>query len=357
VTRVHQLLSGAGPHDAITTEAVVFRAQFRAWGFGGRDYAHRIAPGLTAAVEPLERLRVEPDDVLLLHHSAGWPRLGELLALRSRKLLLYHNVTPPSLLWEHAPLVAAQCAAGRSQLAELVAAADVTAADSGFNAGELADLGAEGTIVIPLLVELAALGPPRSGGADPPGPPTVVFVGRLSPHKGQEELIRAFALYRRHRAAQARLTLVGDPISLPYGAHLRALGAALAPGAVAIESGLEPTQLGDRYRAAHVFACTSRHEGFCIPLLEALHFGVPVVARPAGAIPEVLGDAGVLFSDADPAVLAELIHLAAGDAELRTELRRRGAERLRAYAPDQVAGRLREALDAALRAGGAGMTG
>ena len=94
-----------------------------------------------------------------------------------------------------------------------------------------------------------------------------------------------FALYRRYRAPGARLTLVGDPVTADYAAELRRLADSLAPGAVTIESGLSEAELGDRYRSADVFLCLSAHEGFCAPLLEAFHFGVPVIARPRGQCP------------------------------------------------------------------------
>jgi len=343
---VHQVLSGAGPHDAITTEALVFRGCFREWGWGGSDHAARIAPGLNGSIAQLARLRPRSDDVLLIHHSAGAPRLHELLALPNPKLLLHHNVTPASWLWEHAPLVAVQCAIGREQLPELVRAVDLAAGDSAFNAAELQALGASRTEVIPLLVDRNRLGSPRHPGAaaDPGGPPTVLFVGRLSPHKRQDELIRAFALYRRHRAPDARLMLVGDPITPAYAELLRAFGETLAPGAVSIESGLSEAELGDRYRAADAFVCLSEHEGFCIPVLEAFHFGVPVIARPSGALPEVAGDAALLVEDRDPALVAELMHLAITDQHLRSELRRRGEARLEHYAPAVVAEQLRRAV-------------
>ncbi len=344
---VHQLLSGAGPHDAITTEARVFRSYFRAWGWGGGDHAFRVAPGLDGSITDPRSLRAGERDVLLLHHSAGWPQLSELIALPNPKLLLYHNVTPPAWLWEHAPLLAAQCAAGREQLRELVGAVEVAAADSAFNAGELTELGATRTEVIPLLIELDRLGAPSG---EPSGPPTVMFVGRLSPHKRQDELIRAFALYRRYRAPDARLVLVGDPISNGYLGLLRRLADSLAPGAVTIASGLPAHELGDHYRAAHAFLCLSEHEGFCIPLLEAFHFGVPVIARPHAAVPEIVGDAALLVDDADPAVIAELLELVIGDGELRAELRRRGRARLAEFEPEKVAGRLRAAVEATIQA-------
>jgi glycosyltransferase involved in cell wall biosynthesis len=344
---VHQILSGAGPHDAVTNEAVEFRARFRGWGWGGGDYADRIAFGMDGAVAPLSELRPAREDLLLLHHSARTPRLGELLALPNRKLLLYHNVTPARWMWDHAPIVAAQCYVGRDQLRTLVDGVDVAAADSSFNAGELRDLGARRTEVIPLLVDYDRLGAP---GPAPAGPPTVLFVGRLSPNKRQDEVIRAFSLYRRYRAPDARLVLVGEPVTAGYWDEIRRLADRYAPGAVTIERGLSSAELGDRYRAAHAFLCLSEHEGFCIPLLEAFRFGVPVIARPEGAIPETAGDAALLVDDPDLAVVSELVHLAVTDATLREELARRGRERLRAYAPEVVAGRLRAAVEATVAA-------
>jgi L-malate glycosyltransferase len=93
--------------------------------------------------------------------------------------------------------------------------------------------------------------------------------------------------------------------------------------------------------------CLSEHEGFCLPLLEAFGHGVPVVARPAGAIPEVAGDAALLAADRDLAVVAELVALAVEDAELREALRERGRARLAVFAPEATAAKLRALLTAA----------
>lgn len=341
---VHQLLSGAGPRDAVSGVARAFRARFRAWGWGGSDHAHRLAPGLDGSIGPFEALRADPADVLLVHHSAGWPRLEQLLALPNPKLLLYHNVTPPEWLWEVAPVLAAHCAAGREQLPALVAGARLATAFSAFSAGELEALGAARTAVLAPLVELGALGPPAAAGTEPPPPASVLFVGRLSPHKCQDELIEMIALYRKYRDASARLVLVGDPASPEHERRLSELAAASAPGAVSIQSGLDPHSLGERYRSAHAFVCLSVHEGFCLPLLEAMHFGVPVIARRAGAVPEVLGDAGLLLEHDDPAVLCELLHLVLTDRALREELRARGRRQLERFSPARADERLREAV-------------
>lgn len=212
---------------------------------------------------------------------------------------------------------------------------------SAFNAAELGS-----DRVVPILFDTATRpSPAPDRGARPDGPPTVLFVGRLAPHKRQDELIRTVALMRRGPLPDARLVLVGEPLNANYGAALRGLADDLAPGAVTIESGLDADALAAHYRAAHVLLVRSEHEGFCIPLLEAFHFGVPVVTRAIGGIPEVAGDAALLCDDTDLAVVAELTALAATDPPLRRELSDRARARLAAYAPAPTAAKLRALLE------------
>ena len=339
---VHQILSGAGPVDAVTTQARAFRQLFRSWGWGGGDHAVAIDRRLDGDIRQFKALHAKPDDLVLMHYSAYAPKLREVLEWPNPKLMLYHNVTPSRWFWRYEPTVAVHCSLGRRQLPEFARAMDLAAGVSQFNADELAEVGAPRTAVIPILFDPAELDPP---GPEPPGPPTLLFVGRLAPHKRQDELIAAFSQYRRYREPDARLTLVGEPLNRSYLTSLEQLAEELAPGAVTIESGLSPRELWARFRAAHAFVCLSEHEGFCVPLLEAFHFGVPVIARPVGGVPEVAGDAALLIDENDPALTAELIALLMGERELRDELRRRGRERLAAFAPDLTAAKLRAAAE------------
>jgi glycosyltransferase involved in cell wall biosynthesis len=332
--RVHQVLSGAGPVDAVTRQALAWRARFDAWGWEGGDVAVHIDPRVNGAVEPIDTLAADPDEVLLVHYSAYAPRLAGVMELPNRKLLLSHNVTPARWLWDHDATAAIQCSLGRRQLPRFAARADVVAGVSAYNAAELGS-----DTVIPILFE-----PRRPEAATATSAPTLLFVGRLAPHKRQDELIRVLALLRSDRLPDARLVLVGEPLNAAYRAALRELAEQIAPGAVTIESGLGDDELAQRYAGASVFVSLSEHEGFCVPLLEAFDAGVPVVARPSGAVPEVAGGAALLCDDRDPAVLAELIALAIEDGELRDELRSRGRARVEAYAPAETERRMREAI-------------
>jgi glycosyltransferase involved in cell wall biosynthesis len=326
------VLSGAGPVDAVSRQALAFRERFAAWGWGGRDVAAFIDPR-AKGFEPLRALRPATHDVLLIHYSAYAPRLRAVLELPNRKLLLSHNVTPARWLWDHDPPIALQCELGRRQLPEYAARCDVAAGVSAYNAAELGS-----DVVIPPILDLSWLR--RTSGSDP----DVLFVGRLAPHKRQDEVIRAFALFRRRHAPDARLTLVGEPLNDGYLAALREL--AERAGGVRIESSLSQGQLADRYASAAAFLCLSEHEGFCVPLLEAFAADVPVIARPAGGVPETAGDAALIADDRDPAVIAELLALVTTDTELRAELARRGRARVEHYAPQHAAAKLRAALEA-----------
>ncbi len=339
--KVTQVLCAAGPVDAVTNQALACRKLFSEWGWGGEDYSAVIAPGMPRhLMRHLYELEPADGEVLLLHYSGYARGLERLFEPRRRSLLISHNVTPARYFWAHEPVEGVRCELARAQLGELGAGFEELAAVSEYNACELRELTRREAEVIPILFDRSEL-PDASRAA---GPPTVLFVGRMVPHKRQDLVIRAFAKYRRSRP-DARLVLVGVPLSPAFGEQLRELAQQLAPGAVSFEHGISPEELAERYRTADAFLCLSEHEGFCIPLLEAFHYGVPVIARDVGAIGEVVGDAGMLLGPKDNLeIVAELLRIVVGDSELRAELYRRGERRLERYGYDRTAGLLRETL-------------
>jgi glycosyltransferase involved in cell wall biosynthesis len=339
---VSQVLCAAGPVDAVTNQGLACRALFKQWGWGGTDYAATFAPGVDRrTIRSLQGLRPAPDEILLLHYSGYARGLERVFDSRRRSLLISHNITPARYFWDNDPVEAVRCEMGRDQLAQLGRCAGALAGVSAYNADELRGVTGRAAEVIPVLFDRRRL-PPT--GDPPDGPPTVLFVGRLAPHKRQDLVIRAFAAYRR-RQPDARLVLIGVPQSPAYGEALERLAERLAPGAVTFEVGVTAPRLWAHYRSAHVLLCLSEHEGFCIPLLEAFHFGLPVIARDAAAIGEVVGDAGILLgADDGISTAAELLRIVLADAELRAELRARGERRLAAFDHARTAQKLREQL-------------
>ena len=175
---VHQVLSAAGPFDAVSVQARLWRSLLTEHGYGGADHAAAVDPRARADFQPLAGLSPAPGDLIVLRWSTYSPRLLPLLEWPQRKLLVYHNVTPPGYFWNHQASVAVACAVGRAQLPRFARAADVAVADSGFNAGELRAAGAPGARVLPILFDPSRLGPrgQRAGGRraararrEPPG--------------------------------------------------------------------------------------------------------------------------------------------------------------------------------------------
>jgi L-malate glycosyltransferase len=125
---------------------------------------------------------------------------------------------------------------------------------------------------------------------------------------------------------------VGTSASDAYSRFLRRLIESLAlEDHVELVGSVSDTDLDAHYRAADVFVCLSDHEGFGVPLLEAMRHRVPVVALSAAAVPETVGDAGLLLSDKDPVRVAAAAHLVVGDPTVRSGLIERGVERLGAF--------------------------
>jgi glycosyltransferase involved in cell wall biosynthesis len=354
VRRVHQVLSSAGPYDAVSVQARLWRALLSRHGFAGSDHAAAIDPRAQGEFAPLEELRLERDDLIVIRYSAYSPRLLALLDRPQRKLLVYHNVTPPGYFWNHHPAVAVACAVGRAQLPLFARAATVCAADSQFNAGDLRQAGVADPHVLPILFDPERL---IEQATAPEGDgPLVLVVSRLAPNKRHDLAIAAFAAWQAEHAGAGRLVCVGEAVSPSYAAMVRRLAqSANGDGSIALAGGLAQPELNAAYAHADLMLSMSEHEGFSVPLLEAFHFGVPVLARPAGAMPEVGGNAVLWDRGDDLAVTAELVDLALGDADLRAELSKRGRTRLAEYEHARTAERIvatvEEALSASSRLG------
>jgi len=351
MTRVLQLLSGAGPYDAITNQALAWQRMLAEDGIGGEVLAAHMDPAVDGAVRRLEGLDdgAGGADLLVVHYSAHAPALDRALALPVRKLLVYHNITPPQYLWEHEPYVAMICALGRERLAGYAARVDAAVAPSAFSAGDLEAAGfADVRVDRRLYLFDRERLRPGAADAERGEGPTILFVGRLSHNKRQDRLVKAFALYQREHAPGARLVLPGSPGSGTYGPYLARLAAEAGARDVELPGGLPQERLNARYAGADAFVCLSEHEGFCIPLLESMHFGLPVIARRAAAVPEVLGDAGVLLDDPDLPTVAEAIDIAVRCAPLREELRARGERRLGDFTPRETHEAVRETVEALL---------
>ncbi|HRT05374.1 MAG TPA: glycosyltransferase [Kiritimatiellia bacterium] len=323
---IHQIAAGFAKGDAISLEAVAIRDLCRDLGVASEIYvpAERIAPDCRTAARALEDYRPGAGELLIFHYSIQSPATEAFRRSPARKVVVYHNVTPGDLFRAFDEPLAARLEAARGELAEVARAADAVWADSAFNAAEVAALGLGGVRVFPLLFSAAAFDvapdPVVRQGLSGPSK-KILFVGRMAPNKCVEELIEAFAWYHKRLERRSELILVGSERACPrYFAMLRMFAAELDLMAVSFVRYASPAGLVAYYEAADLFATASRHEGFCLPVVEAMSKGVPVLARNVGGVPEAMDGAGVLFDGASPAELACLMHRLISDSALRGEV-------------------------------------
>jgi glycosyltransferase involved in cell wall biosynthesis len=335
--RVDQVIPSLASRDAIGVHTVNLRDGLRAAGVDSDIFYGSHTDDVAHEGRPVTELgRTGRDRWLLYQASIGSPVYDILAARAEPKLVNYHNITPAELLRDWEPGVAYEVALGRTQLARLAPQSRFAVADSAFNETELATLGYEGTAVVPLLIdmhaksdepdaELAATLARRKeheGGAD------LLYVGKISPHKAPHDLVKMLDVLRRTDDPAARLHLVGSPLGSTYEPALRSFVDELGLGHVVDFAGsVTGGELEAYYRAADVFVTASDHEGFCVPLAEAMGHGVPIVAYGVTAVPETVGDAGLVLPDKSPVPFAAAVGRVVHDAALRRMLADAGTAR------------------------------
>ncbi|HEV7677183.1 MAG TPA: glycosyltransferase family 4 protein [Candidatus Dormibacteraeota bacterium] len=344
---VHQLLPDFAAGDAIGAITLETRAMLRAMGFASEIYADVIDERLLHAARRARELPADlhRDDAVIYHCSIGSRLAGMVARLPLPTMMLYHNITPAAFYRDTNPRIAVLLEQGREQLATLVPRVDMCAGVSEFNVEEMRLLGARRCAVVPPLVDLRRLRPRPS---TPQQPPLLVFVSRVAPNKRHDDLIRALAALRATAQPDARLAIVGRFTDTEdYVDSLRALSRDLGvEDAVDWLGRLDDAAVGDVYARASAYVCASEHEGFCVPLLEAMAFDVPIVAYAAGAVPDTMDGAGVLLRSKDPLLWAAALDRVIGDRSLRATLAAAGRRRLQDFTPDAVRARLAAALRA-----------
>ncbi len=274
-------------------------------GAQGKIFA-RDRRGAEADVEVFNPAAIGDDDWLLIHHSMGDERLDSVLSAPGNKALVYHNITPVPYL-NHDAHLSKMARLGREQLGQFRGRVKLSYAVSQFNGFELEEAGLGPVKLLPLL-DLSTV--PAPGGREPRATSKrkLLFVGRIAPHKAQAELVKVLHFLRQNSALDYRLALVGseDPI---YGRYVRGLakGLGLMPW-VEWHSKVSDAELANLYRDADAFVSLSRHEGFGVPLTEAMQHSLPVFALWKTGVIETMGGAGVGLLTAKPYRVAEIVH-------------------------------------------------
>jgi glycosyltransferase involved in cell wall biosynthesis len=346
VEAVHQVLGVYAERDAVGRHAFVLRETLRRRGFRSEVFADVMGGSPAGQARPLRRLPpARQPSTALIYHAATYAPAGEVAGARHEPLIVnYHNITPAEMFEPWEPGEADLLRRGRIQVQNLARRATLAVADSAYNADELRGWGYRDVAVVSCLIDTPRLGPAQRGtGAAGPWPAGTgakwLFVGRWAPNKAQHDIVMAFKAYRTIYDPGAVLALPGRSSSLRYQKAVEDLVDALDLGDAVLRPGsVTDADLGAYYAAADVFVCLSRHEGFCNTVVEAMAFGVPVLAAGSAALPTTVGDAGLVIQPpARPLTVAAAVHRILTDTRLNRRLRDNGSRRARSLAVADVA--------------------
>jgi glycosyltransferase involved in cell wall biosynthesis len=317
LVEVHQFHSGTARGDAITQQLLDLRRRIRSLGYKSEIFAEHIPRELAEEIHGIDRYAGTADDVLLVHHSIGHTAFDRLMRIPSKIVTVFHSITPAHFFED----VGLQnfIHLGFDQLRSLAARSVCGIADSNHNRREMLDAGFQSVRVLPVRTEFKEAR--ASGVGRPEGASDWLFVGRVVPNKRQIELVRAFAFYQRAFNPHTQLRLIGDASMSAYVSAVRAEAHRCGVAdRVSILGKVPEAVLWESYGRSGHFVCLSDHEGFGVPLLEAMASGLPVLARAAAAVPETMGGAGVLLLDDELWTAAGVAAALDRDGDLKSRL-------------------------------------
>lgn len=347
---VHQLVHTLSYGDAISGEVLALQRCLKSLGYQSEIYAINVNPRYKGMALDYRSFPQNFSGVVLLHYSLGSP-LNDLYRslTAANKWLVYHNLTPARWFEGVNPRIVSDIERGQRELPELCRLSQRLIADSRFNAGELEALGFKADVLeLPIDPQRWNLETNSGIAALLKADPSIhlLHVGRLAPNKCIEDIIKVFHYLHHYVEKRSKLWLVGIDIDTElYSFSLKRLVKQLeVEKSVNFVGCMADSEVKALYENSSVYICMSEHEGFCLPVVEAMHFALPVVAYASSALPDTLGSGGVLVKEKKFPQIAELVAMLARDQSLRSKVVAAGKERVSELSYEKFEKRVSELL-------------
>ncbi|MBU1626615.1 glycosyltransferase [bacterium] len=351
MTAINQLTPALHQNDAVGESILEIHRTIESWGHDSNIFSLTIdlpLKGTAREVNEFEKFDAE-SSVNILHFAVPSPLTNMLKASKGKKMLIYHNITPPDFFKGISNEMVHISTVGREELASLAGHVDYALGDSPFNEAELKGFGFEKTGVFPILLnperyKIEKVKPLESlFGKDDFH--NILFTGRITPNKRIEDVIRCFYYFKHNYFYDSRLFIIGNPAGFEnYDRYLRELAERLELNEVYFTGKVDQDELVTYYSVSDLFITMSEHEGFCVPILESFMFDVPVVAYNGTAIPYTMGDGGILVNkkryDEIAGIMAEVIK----NKAFRDNIIKKQRKVLERFSPDKIKEKLRNAL-------------
>ena len=342
--RILQFLPTLAFGDAVSNDAIALHHAIEEMGYKTHIYCEnldkridkRIATDLVNGMP-----EIAEDDVFVYHLSTGSKLSYELPEYSNKLMVIYHNITPGNFFKAYNYSALTNIEYGLRGMRYLADKADYCMADSEFNKQDLIDAGYKCRIdVRPILIpfedyekkpDKKVIKKYKDGWTN------IIFVGRIAPNKKQEDLITAFCYYKKNVNPKSRLIFVGNPAGFDtYYERLKRYVKALELDDVIFTGHISFPEILAFYHIADIFLCMSEHEGFCVPLVEAMYFNVPIIAYKSCAVPYTMGGSGIVTDSKDPVEISLLIDRVVNDSRLREAMVEGQKKRLEDFSYENV---------------------
>lgn len=323
MNRIVQLLDTVSYGDAVSNHALAISDALRENKIENEIYANYIDYRCKDEAKSIECYENRVNDIIIYHLSSGCDIKDKFVSYSGKKGIDYHNITPAEFMHGYSGKLKQVSIKGRIDLEDLKDKVDFAMADSDYNAKELTEIGYQCDIeTVPIIVNYNdyQIAPDRKviecyGGNSKKI--NIIFVGRISPNKKQEDVIYDFYYYKKYFNSNSRLILIGNYNHFEkYYLKLKKLVRQLKLDDVIFTGHIKFSEIIAYYQCADLFLCESDHEGFCVPLIESMYFNVPILAYNSSAVGETLGNAGILFDEKNPVVVARLMNQLLGDTSV-----------------------------------------
>lgn len=350
---IHQLLAGFRTGDAISNYVLELNSIFQEMGYKSNIYVvpeHVCTDLKKIGISYLKHKEVSsPENILIYHFSLGSKASDYFLKASDKKFLIYHNITPAKFFRLLDSQAAKVLDHGREELKELASVTESAIGVSEYNRRELQEAGFAKTAVLPLAISQNYLNTKPSKKIlqkHNKKIKKIITVGRIAPNKKIEDIIKTFYFYKKTINPHSQLILIGGYEGTEkYHTYLKTLLMELDLKDVLFSKHIPLNELIAHYYTADAFLSMSEHEGFCLPLLEAMHFGLPVFAFNSSAISETLNNSGILILKKDFKTIAELIDKILDNEERKTKLIARQKQRVEEFNQHDLKQKLKNILD------------
>lgn len=335
--RIIQVLPTLAWGDGIGNDCIALDHMLSENGYKTEIYAETIKGEFpSSCVRSINELSTTPEDIIIYHLSIGSELTFYIERWEGIKIVRYHNITPSLFFRAYDRGAEEECASGVFETRYLADKFDYGIPVSEFNGKMLKNMGYTCPMqVIPIVVPFDSYD--QNCDSDivrkfEDRKKNILFVGRIAPNKCQQDVIKAFYVYNKYFNKESRLFLVGSyKEDDKYYKSLKQYVLSLGLEEVYFTGHISFCQLVTYYSIADIFLCMSEHEGFCIPLLEAMYFQMPIISYSSSAVGETVGNAGVLLDDKNPVSVAEWIDKVLSNKELYNSLVRKGKERIQDF--------------------------